>query len=103
MTFNAGHEDLRLEGDYVKLEAGGARSADAEARPLKETPPCGCARAEFCRLLWRCAKLVSVLFLVLALLAVFLKWVGPFFMNKVIFSLLDQTSCFCSCWVLQKF
>lgn len=83
MTFNPGHDDLRLEGDYVKLEAGGGRSGDAGARLLKETPRGG-GRGELWWLLWWWAKLVLVILLVVVLLAVFLKWVGPFFMDKVI-------------------
>lgn len=97
MTFNP---DLRLEGDYVKLEAGRGRGGDGDTRPLKETPRGG-GFVEFWWFLWRWAKLVLVVLLVLVLLAVFLKWVGPFFMNKVNFSLLDQT-CMCVCVYLYR-
>lgn len=88
MTFNPGHDDLRLEGDYVKLEAGGGRSGDAGARLLKETPRGG-GRGELWWLLWWWAKLVLVILLVVVLLAVFLKWVGPFFMDKEIIPLIN--------------
>lgn len=98
MTFNPGHEDLRLEGDYVTLEAGGGRSGDGGARLLKETPRGG-GRGELWWLLWWWAKLVLVVLLVVVLLAVFLKWVGPFFMDKVIFfpPRLNTYLCVCVC------
>ncbi|KAH6805543.1 SNARE associated Golgi protein family [Perilla frutescens var. frutescens] len=91
MTYNAGHEDLRLVGDYVKLEAGGGGGGggDAGALCLKEASRCRGSRGELWWLLWWWAKLALVVLLVGALLTVFLKWVGPFIMEKEIIPLIS--------------
>lgn len=89
MTYNAGHGDLRLEGDYVKLEVGGGGGADGAALCLKEevSPSCGGGGGgEWWWLLWWWAKLLLVALFIGVLLGVFLKWIGPFVMEKVRFS-----------------
>lgn len=85
MTHNARHGDLMLEADYVKLEVGGGGAAQC----LKEASPCcGGGAGKWRWLLWWWAKLGLVALFVGLLLAVFLKWIGPFVMNKVRFLLL---------------
>lgn len=87
MTHNARHGDLMLEADYVKLEVGGGGGVDGGAQCLTETSPC-CSDAAgkwWCLFRWW-AKLGLVALFVGALLAVFLKWIGPFVMQKVRFS-----------------
>lgn len=95
MTCNAGdEEDLRLGEDYVKLEGGGAHCQ-------AETSTSGCcggggrggdgAAGDGGRCLWSLwwwAKLVLVVLFVAVLGAVFFKWIGPFFMDKVSFVLI---------------
>ncbi|XP_057775645.1 uncharacterized protein LOC130994606 isoform X2 [Salvia miltiorrhiza] len=93
MTYNAGHGDLRLEVDYVKLEVGGGGGADGGAQCLKEevSPSCGVGGAggEWWWLLWWWAKLLLVALFIGVLLAVFLKWIGPFVMEKEIIPLIN--------------
>lgn len=90
MTYNAGHGDLRLEGDYVKLEEGGG--GDGGAQCQKETSlSSGGGGGGGCWSLWWWAKLGLVLLFVGLLGAVFLKWIGPFLMDKVTF-LLNYTN-----------
>lgn len=94
MTYNAADEDLQLEEDYVKLEEGGA---DGGAHWQAETSTSGCCGGggggvdtgggEWWWSYWWWAKLVLVVLFVGVLGAVFFKWVGPFFMDKVNFVL----------------
>lgn len=94
MTFNAAdEEDLRFEEGYVKLEDGGARCQ-------AETSTSGCCGGDdeegaaggvgggWLWSLWWWAKLVLVVLFVAVLGAVFFKWIGPFFMDKVNFALI---------------
>ncbi|KAG6407972.1 hypothetical protein SASPL_130973 [Salvia splendens] len=89
MTHNAGHGDLRLVGDYVKLEVGvGGGGGGGGAQCLKAvSPSCG-GGGEWRWLLWWWAKLLLVSLFIAVLLAVFLKWIGPFVMYKVRFFLI---------------
>lgn len=101
MTYNAAdEEDLRIGEDYVKLEDGGARWQ-------AETSTSSCCGGGgggegasgggggWVWSLWWWAKLVLVVLFVAVLGAVFFKWVGPFFMDKVIFVLIyPETSLF---------
>ncbi|PIN02737.1 hypothetical protein CDL12_24746 [Handroanthus impetiginosus] len=82
MTYNAGDEDLRLDGDYVKLEDGGG---DGGALCQAETlPSCGCDRGVG----WW-VKLVLLGLLAGLLTAVCIKWVGPFIMYKEIIPIIN--------------
>ncbi|XP_042004664.1 transmembrane protein 64-like isoform X2 [Salvia splendens] len=90
MTHNAGHGDLRLVGDYVKLEVGvGGGGGGGGAQCLKAvSPSCG-GGGEWRWLLWWWAKLLLVSLFIAVLLAVFLKWIGPFVMYKEIIPLIN--------------
>lgn len=88
MTYNAPDEDVRVGADYVKLEDG----AKAGAHGKVETSTSGCcgggdadvaAVGGWWWSLWWWAKLVLVVLFVGVLGAVFFKWIGPFFMDKV--------------------
>ncbi|XP_047977821.1 transmembrane protein 64-like isoform X2 [Salvia hispanica] len=83
MTHNAGHGDLRLVGDYVKLEVGVGGGGGAQC--LKAVSP----SCEWRWLLWWWAKLLLVALFIAVLLAVFLKWIGPFVMDKEIIPLIN--------------
>ncbi|KAG6405722.1 hypothetical protein SASPL_133315 [Salvia splendens] len=86
MTHNAGHGDLKLVGDYVKLEVG---VGGGGAQCLKAvSPSCG-GGGEWRWLLWWWAKLLLVALFIAVLLAVFLKWIGPFVMDKEIIPLIN--------------
>lgn len=76
-----------LEADYVKLEVSGDGGVDGGAQcPVETSPCCSGADGKWWYLLWWWAKLGLVGLFVGALLAVFLKWIGPFVMEKVRFS-----------------
>lgn len=89
MTYNASDEDHRVGGDYVKLEDGANGGAHGKA----ETSTSGCCGGDggdvagggggWWWSLWWWAKLVLVVLFVGVLGAVFFKWIGPFFMDKV--------------------
>ncbi|KAL0393418.1 UNVERIFIED_CONTAM: hypothetical protein Slati_4308000 [Sesamum latifolium] len=90
MTCNAVDEDLRLGGDYVKLEEGGGEGG-ARWRVETSTSTSGCCGGSSDSgggggwwSWWWWAKLVVVVVFVAVLGAVFFKWVGPFFMDKEI-------------------
>ncbi|KAL1556792.1 transmembrane protein 64-like [Salvia divinorum] len=89
MTRNAGHGDLRLVGDYVKLEVDVGGGADGGAQCLKEVSPTCDRGGEWWWLLWWWAKLLLVALSIGVLLAVFLKWIGPFVMDKEIIPLIN--------------
>lgn len=82
MTYNGTIEEPR--GDYVNLEEGFDGGANGEASTSS-----GCAGGEggWCWSLWWWLKLVLLATFLGVLAAVFCKWVGPFFMDKVIFLL----------------
>ncbi|KAG6418827.1 hypothetical protein SASPL_121033 [Salvia splendens] len=67
-------------GDYVKLEGGGA-----QCQPETSSSDC-CDDGGWLWSLWWWAKLLLVVLFVAVLGAVFFKWIGPFFMDKVKFS-----------------
>lgn len=66
-------------GDYVKLRPG-PEDSEPEATLGGAAEPSPPARG---RSLWYWVKLVVFLICLGLLIAVFLKWVGPFFMDKV--------------------
>lgn len=86
-----------LKGNYVKL--GGDELEKEEKNGFFGGGGCNCMGASSsglgyegksssrCWSLWWWAKLVLLLIFVGVLAVVFLKWVGPFFMDKVNFSL----------------
>ncbi|KAG6383931.1 hypothetical protein SASPL_156280 [Salvia splendens] len=80
MTYNnADHGDLRMDVDYVKLAVG----VGGGAQCLNEaSPSCG-GGGQWWSWLWWWAKLLLVALFIGILLAVFLKWIGPFVMEKV--------------------
>ncbi|KAG6396977.1 hypothetical protein SASPL_143138 [Salvia splendens] len=86
MTYNnAGHGDLRMDVDYVKLAVG----AGGGAQCLNEASP-SCGGGGHCwSWLWWWAKLLLVALFIGILLAVFLKWIGPFVMEKEIIPLIN--------------
>lgn len=84
-----------LKGDYVKLggddlEDNKGFVAGCMSDSSSELSYGGNSR---CWSLWWWAKLVLVLAFVGVLAAVFLKWVGPFFMDKVSLSMIFVFSC----------
>lgn len=118
MTYNAAdEEDLRVEEVYVKLEDGGAGwQAETSTSGCCSGGGDGAAGDDGGCLwsLWWWAKLVLVVLFVAVLGAVFFKWIGPFFMDKVNFcsdlhkknvpfSLVDSRSSLDECRVLCVF
>ncbi|KAI3453536.1 hypothetical protein Pfo_010199 [Paulownia fortunei] len=88
MTFNAGDEDLGLEGDYVKLEGGGGGDDGAHCQ-AETAPSCGGGCGGGWRSLWWWWKLVLVMLFVGLLGAVFFTWIGPFLMDKEIIPIIN--------------
>lgn len=85
MTYNVGDEDLRLDGDYVKLEEGGGGGDGGVTCLAGTSPSCldGCGGGR--RPLWWWVRAVLVVLFVGALGLVTFKWIGPFLMDKVKF------------------
>ncbi|KAH0643168.1 hypothetical protein KY290_034773 [Solanum tuberosum] len=81
-----------LKGDYVKL--GGGDDLGEDNRFVAGCMSASSSELSYegnsrCWSLWWWAKLVLVLIFVGVLAAVFLKWVGPFFMDKEIIPMLN--------------
>lgn len=81
-----------LKGDYVKL--GGGDDLGEDNRFVAGCMSASSSELSYegnnrCWSLWWWAKLVLVLIFVGVLAAVFLKWVGPFFMDKEIIPILN--------------
>lgn len=84
-----------LKGDYVKL---GGDDLGEDNRFVSGCMSASSSELSYegnsrCWSLWWWAKLVLVLIFVGVLAAVFLKWVGPFFMDKVCLSKIFVFSC----------
>ncbi|KAL0329658.1 UNVERIFIED_CONTAM: hypothetical protein Sradi_4952500 [Sesamum radiatum] len=92
MTCNAADEDLRLGGDYVKLEEGGARwrveTSTSTSGCCGGSSDSGGGRGVVVVLVVVGEAGCGVVVFVAVLGAVFFKWVGPFFMDKEIIPLI---------------
>ena len=81
LSLRIGGEDNNGVGGYVKLSEGPSDCEEEQAIGVVAEP--SSPRTEGC--LWKWFKLVVLCIFLALLAAVFIKWVGPFFMDKVDF------------------
>uniref|UniRef100_A0A7N2N1G6 VTT domain-containing protein n=1 Tax=Quercus lobata TaxID=97700 RepID=A0A7N2N1G6_QUELO len=91
LSLRIGGEDNNGVGGYVKLSEGPRDCEEEQAIGVVAEP--SSPRTEGC--LWKWFKLVVLCIFLALLAAVFIKWVGPFFMDKEIIPILNwETSTF---------
>lgn len=107
MTYDVNVEEVgqievnidELKGDYVILRESEGQNGEIEREVCSSSMMMTSSRW-WC-LIWWWAKLILLVLFLGVLTAVFFKWVGPFFMDKVVFYFILTDSqfsvCMCVC------